>query len=107
VLAELRGVQAWSVAVEYGFWVDARPEVFLRVQAVSPPEELRRSAWQRSLQAAMQANADALAEAVRSREPARFECLLGGESRVHPVYDLWLRLRGRSRGIELDHRRGG
>ncbi len=105
VLAELRGMRAWSVAVEYGFWVDARPEVYVRVQPVHPPADPRRAEWQRALQAGMQANADALATDVRSRDPARFLCLLGGEARVHPVYDLWLRLTGRGRGIEVDHRR--
>lgn len=105
VLAELRGMPAWSVAVEYGFWVDARPEVFLRVDRLQTPADPRRGEWQRTLQAGMQANADALAEAVRAREPGRFETVLGGGARVHPVYDLWLKLRGRGRGIELDHRR--
>lgn len=105
VLAEWPGMPAWSVAVEYGFWVDARPEVFLRVERLEPPSEPRRGAWQRTLQAGMQANADRLAEVVRAREPGRFESVLGGEAHVHPVYDLWLKLRGRGRGIELDHRR--
>lgn len=105
VLAELRSARAWTMAMEYAFWVDARPEVFIRVQSVEAPSEPRRVDWQRSLQAAMQSNADALAVAVRSRDPGRFECVLGGEARVHPVYDFWLRLMGRGRGIGLAHRR--
>ena len=107
VLAGVRGMQAWCVAVEYAFWVDARPEIFIRVQRVPAPAESRRAAWQVALQSAMQDNADALAHAVRSRQAERFDGVLGGEARVHPVYDLWLRVRGRSRGIEVGHRRPG
>lgn len=106
VLAAMPDMPAWTVAVEYGFWVDARPEVFIRVDRIASPADARRSAWQRALQSAMQANADELARAVRSRDAGRFVGVLGGEARVHPVYDLWLRATGRSRGIELGHREG-
>jgi hypothetical protein len=107
VLAAIPGMQAWCVAVEYGFWVDARPEVFIRVERVPEPAEVRRAAWQGALQGAMQRNADALSMAVRARQVHRFTTALGGEARVHPVYDLWLRARGRSRAIEVEHRRPG
>ena len=107
VLAAVRGMQAWCVAVEYAFWVDARPEVFIRVERVPEPAQTRRAAWQGALQGAMQQNADALSMAVRARKAERFTTALGGEARVHPVYDLWLRVRGRSRAIDVEHRRPG
>jgi hypothetical protein len=53
----------------------------------------------------MQRNGDALAELVRSRDPRRFETALGGDTaRVHPVYDLWLRLTGRGNSIDATRR---
>jgi len=105
VLAAHADMPAYSLAIEYGFWSDARPEVFLSVVKVSTPCEPRRVAWQRALHEAMQSNQSALALAVRSRDASRFVCLLGGDvARVHPVYDAWLRMTGRRTGIDLSHR---
>ena len=105
LLACTAGMRAWSVAVEYAFWVDAKPEVFVRVVEVATPAEPRTASWQRALQDAMEANRVALATLVRAREPAGFDCVVGGDApRVHPVYDAWRALRGRSGGIETSHR---
>jgi 1-acyl-sn-glycerol-3-phosphate acyltransferase len=105
------GVRVLAVAVEYPFWSDRRPEVALRVAEVPAPDRPTTPAWTRALQAAMEANARALADLVIARDPAPFEVLLGaGEgavgataspvtARVHPVYDLWLRLRGRAGAV--------
>ena len=52
-------------------------------------------------------NRVALADAVQSRDPARFGLVLGGDqAQVHPVYDLWLRLTGRGRAIDVSRRAG-
>jgi len=100
LLAAHAGMRAWTLAIEYAFWADARPEVFLRVRAVEAPAEPRLASWQRALGGAMQENQDSLAQAVRGRAPSVFECLVGGDAaRVHPVYDLWLALTGRSGAI--------
>ena len=105
LLASTTGMRAWSVAVEYGFWVDARPEVFVRAVEVPAPAEPRTASWQRALQEAMEANRVALAQLVRAREPAGFECVFGGDAvRVHPVYDAWRAVVGRSGGVETSHR---
>jgi hypothetical protein len=49
----------------------------------------------------MESNQRALAAAVRSRDAAAFECIVGGDAaRVHPVYDLWLALTGRAGRID-------
>jgi hypothetical protein len=105
LLASTPEMRAVSVAVEYGFWVDAKPEVFLRAVEVTAPVEPRTVAWQRSLQDAMEANRLALAALVRAREPAGFVCVAGGDaSRVHPVYDAWRAIVGRSGGIDTSHR---
>jgi hypothetical protein len=101
LLAAQPGMRAWSLAMEYGFWADARPEVFLRVVAVETPSDLRRIGWHRALEAAMESNQRTLAAAVQSRDAGAFECMVGGDAaRVHPVYDLWLALRGRAGRIE-------
>lgn len=96
-------------ALEYGFWTDQRPEAFLRVARVAPPADVGDArAWHAAIESAMNANAAALAAAVQSRDPARFTSLVGGDApRINPVYDLWLRLTGRSAGIETAHRLPG
>ncbi|MFZ4722940.1 MAG: lysophospholipid acyltransferase family protein [Phycisphaerales bacterium] len=101
LLAAQPGMRAWSLAMEYGFWADARPEVFLRVVAVETPSDPRLVGWQRTLEGAMESNQRTLAAAVRSRDAAAFECIVGGDAaRVHPVYDLWLALTGRAGRID-------
>jgi 1-acyl-sn-glycerol-3-phosphate acyltransferase len=95
------GLRMVAMASELAFWQDARPEVFIRVVDVPPPPAPGLGAWQRTITGAMQANADALAALVRARDPGAFTNLLGagpatGAARVHPVYDLYLRLTGRS-----------
>jgi len=106
LLAAHAGMRAWSLAMEYGFWSDARPEVFLRVVAVETPVDRRLVGWQRTLEAAMDSNQRALAAAVRSRDAAAFECIVGGDAaRVHPVYDLWLAMTGRAGRIDPSRER--
>jgi 1-acyl-sn-glycerol-3-phosphate acyltransferase len=105
IAASLGHVRAWSVALEYGFWVDARPEIFVSVQAIGTPDDPRRAGWQRTFRHGMQSNQDALAEAVASRDPSGFMAIEGGSrASVHPVYDWWLRMRGKSAGIAIGHR---
>ncbi len=96
-----------SVSVEYAFWVDQRPEVFIRCAECPPPEGSDRpggastAQWRRAMTAAMRVNGERLAELVMARDPAGFEPLTAGAAgRIHPVYDLWLRLRGRAGAIE-------
>lgn len=106
LLASQPAMRAWSVAIEYGFWCDAKPEVFLRVAPVRAPDEPRLISWQRSLQEAMRSNQEQLAALVQPREPSAFEALVGAEAaRVHPVYDAWLALTGRSGGVDASARR--
>lgn len=94
-----------AVSMEYQFWLDQRPEVLLRVEPVEPRRSEDGTAttagWLRALRAAMTTNAERLAESAISRDPGRFECLVGGDAtRINPVYDLWLRLRGKSGSID-------
>jgi 1-acyl-sn-glycerol-3-phosphate acyltransferase len=93
-------------ALEYGFWTDQRPEAFFRVARVAPPADPADArAWHQAVEAAMNANAAALAAAVQSRDPARFTVVAGGDAaRINPVYDLFLRLTGRRGSIDTQHR---
>ena len=95
-----------AVAIEYGFWTDQRPEVFMRAAHLMPPPEAGAvHAWQAAIQDAMNANGAALAAATSSRDPSAFDTLVGGgTARIHPVYDAFLRLTGRRTAIETAHR---
>ncbi len=96
-----------SLSVEYGFWHEQRPELFLRAIAVDPPADpASTGGWRRAMETAMNANAAALATAVMSRDPERFEVVAAGRAaRTNPLYDLWLKVRGRKAELEVDHRR--
>lgn len=148
-------VRVLSVALEYGFWVDQKPEIFMRFEEVTRPggggtgrnAETRVEAqsesdpttntlgsvesaaggsvggpalstasssasstarWLRAMTAHMRSNAETLSKLVIAREPSAFENLIGGDhaatGRVHPVYDAFLRLTGRSGKVEAKQR---
>jgi 1-acyl-sn-glycerol-3-phosphate acyltransferase len=100
---EKREIPVLALAIEYTFWEDKRPEVLLRVQRVQPPDlndhatrSERIEAWTGEIERAMRENQSSLAQLVMERDPRPFEILLGGkEGANHPLYDLWLRLRGK------------
>ena len=88
-------VRALSVALEYPFWLDPNPELLIRVEPVEPART-NTPGWLRAMRDAMRTNAAALAELAIARDPAPFENLLGGSgAKINPLYDLWLRLRGK------------
>lgn len=97
-----------TVAIEYPFWQDQRPEVLIAVSTCEAPDSGTSSRpstadWHRSMTAAMTDAAQRLRAAAIDRSPAAFEPVdrrLGGEARINPMMDAWLRLRGRSGGIE-------
>ncbi|MBL9147690.1 MAG: lysophospholipid acyltransferase family protein [Phycisphaerae bacterium] len=104
-LASHLGVQAAaSVAIEYAFWNERLPEVFVRVERVARPTAPSTASWHRSIVAAMRGNAESLAALVRARDASAFQAALGKGAGAHPVYDLWLRLRGKGRSIDTSHR---
>jgi len=98
-----------SVAIEYAFWTDQRPEVFLRAVPIAPPSDASDArAWHTACEQAMNGNAGELARCVQSRDAAHFETVSGGGSaRIHPLYDIVLRATGRATSIETGHRAGG
>ncbi|MGA0173608.1 MAG: lysophospholipid acyltransferase family protein [Phycisphaerales bacterium] len=107
IAAAFESIDVVALAIEYGFWVDQRPEIFLRAERCEPMARDRRAStadWHRAMQDSMRRSAASLADAVISRDPDRFEVLAGAGTSVHPVYDAWLRLIGRSGSIDGDGR---
>lgn len=96
-----------GLAVEYPFWIDRKPEMLARVSDFAAPTDgTRASAWQRSIERGMAENAAALAELAIARDPSRFRTVVGsGSGAVHPVFDAWARMRGRSTSIDMSGRR--
>ncbi|MEM1167262.1 MAG: lysophospholipid acyltransferase family protein [Planctomycetota bacterium] len=92
------------VALEYAFWQDRKPEIFIRVQECPPPERSSTTGWLRTMTGTMRTNGAALAEAVVARDESAFEPLLGGgAAKINPIYDAWLRLRGRTGAVPRAH----
>ena len=93
-----------AVALEYGFWLDKRPEVFMHVtpcdaSGSTDAVPLSTPQWHRRLTRQLQAAMGQLAPLVIDRDPAAFEHLPGDAAAndgtaVNPWYDAWLRLRG-------------
>ncbi|MEM8835990.1 MAG: lysophospholipid acyltransferase family protein [Planctomycetota bacterium] len=101
VPASSAGVRAVSMSIEYAFWIDKNPEALVRFHEVETPERTTTAGWQRAMTRAMTENRDALAELAISRDPEAFMNLTEGRgSKTNPLYDLWLRLRGRDASIE-------
>ncbi|MEY3021724.1 MAG: hypothetical protein RIS86_922 [Planctomycetota bacterium] len=100
--------RAVSIAIEYAFWTDRKPEVFVRAEPIAC-EAAGLLGWQRRIAAAMQANQDALAALVRARDAAAFEpfapAFAPRASGANPVYDLWMRLTGRRADAALGEAR--
>lgn len=100
IAARTPGVRVVSLSIEYSFWLDQRPEMFLRLARVSPPEKPSIPHWHRALKAGMGANAAALAELVIARDPGAFESLLESRAGINPAMNLLLKLRGKSPDID-------
>lgn len=93
-------VRVVAIAMEYAFWSDQKPELFLRAEPVVA-ERASTSAWHRALSEGMQANADALAALVMARDPGAFVHLSrGSAAKTNPMWDVILRLRGQSGSID-------
>lgn len=94
-----------ALAIEYPFWQDKRPELLVSITSVDGPETEHPTVadWHRSMTTGVRDASTRLAEAVKARDPEAFEPLdadLGSRSRINPIMDGWLRLRGRSGGIK-------
>jgi len=112
---ELGPLRVIAIGIEYVFWQDQLPELAIAIDEVCPgggrverdglePPGLERAGlgrWHRAMQSQLQATLDRLAAAVIARDEAAFRPLLtGAQGKTGFIYDLWLRLRGRSGRIE-------
>jgi 1-acyl-sn-glycerol-3-phosphate acyltransferase len=90
LLARCPHAVALPLALELTFWNERLPEALARFGepmhfdiSLSPKE------WTRALEAALEHNLDALAEAARRRDAEAFVTLLRGRQSVAFFYDLW------------------
>lgn len=98
-------VRVLSIAFEYAFWEDKRAEVLVRFASVRTPTESTTASWHRAIEGEMQRNSDELARVVIARAPSAFVPVLGGRgARINPIYDAWLRLRGKGAAISGSRR---
>ena len=111
IAARAKNVRVLSVTLEYAFWLDQRPEIFVRAAGVPAPASPSTPHWHSAMESAMNANAGELSRLVIARDANAFTPLLDGASsaNIHPVYDWWLRIRGkdaalRDRQREQTHR---
>jgi len=100
IAAAAQGTRAVAIAMEYVFWLDRKPEVLLRAAPVEPART-NTPGWLRAMRDAMNDNAAELAKLAIARDPAGFETLIGGDrTTVNPMYDVWLRIRGKAGQID-------
>ena len=97
--SRLSGAVVFPLALEYPFWNERFPEALARFGEPVLTDGTRRPAeWTALLEAGLGATQDALAAEALSRDPDRFEDLIGGAAGVGGVYDAWRRVRAGLRG---------
>jgi len=96
------------VALEYPFWEERFPEALVRFgEEVSVADAgLSGNDWGVVLEERLTAAQEALAAESITRDPGRFEALLGGSAGVGGVYDVWRRFRARLRGEKFSAAHG-
>ena len=86
------------VAFEYAFWDESKPEALVRIGDPLPAGGSTGRDWTARIEAALTAALDTLSADAVSRDPGRFETLLGGRAGVGGVYDLFRRVRAVATG---------
>ncbi len=95
------GARVLALSVEYCFWTDPKPEILIAARPVHAADPARTTAWQRAVAEAMAAGAAHLAGLAVARRADDFETLVSRRgAQGGALYHAWLRLRGRSEGIE-------
>jgi hypothetical protein len=101
--ARLAGVRVAIIAMEFGFWDEQLPEVFMRFGFVEAPVRASTTGWLRTMTEAMRREQALLADLVIARDAAPFVTIGGRGGGINPIYDAYLRLKGR--GGKLGERR--
>ncbi len=98
ILSRLTNARAMTLAVEYPFWDDKKPEMLAHLTEIEPPARADSTiAWHRAVSSAMKRAAGELACEAVTRDPSRFETFLGGEGgKTFFIYDWWLKVTGKS-----------
>lgn len=99
------GARFVPLAIEYAFWDERRPNLLLRFGEAVPADAIgvtRGAVLGESLAATM----DALAVDALARDPVRFTTMLGGRTRIDPIYDAWRRAKALIRGRRFDPAHG-
>ncbi len=96
--ARLRRGVIIPMAMEYAFWEEKRPEVLLRVGrplriADFASQQLCPKDWTEILESGLEEAQDELRALSTQRAAEHFEVLVSGKDQIHPVYDLWRKLR--------------
>ena len=108
LMARTTGIVAVPLALEYPYWTERLPEAVCRFgEPMAAGDGSSVATWQSRLEERLGAVMDALAADVLSRDPARFEVLLRGQSGVGGVYDLFRRARAMVRGERFVPEHGG
>lgn len=105
VVREVGKCSLVTLAIDYGFWDDRHPEIFLEwgeVRSFVPESAPSPRELTREIEAELTTLLDRQAEFKRSRDSSGATVLLQARSGVSPVYDLIRRLRGET-GAALDH----
>ena len=97
VLSRLTNPRALTLAIEYPFWDDKKPEMLVHITEIEPPARSSSTiAWHRSVSHSMRQTSGELACAAVSRNPHSFDTYMGGESGgTFFMYDWFLKLTGR------------
>lgn len=99
--AEREDIVLVPLAVEYAFWNERFPEALCRFGSAIRAEDFSgRTADDVTalLSDRLTETMDRLASDCISRDPKRFDCLVGGRAGIGGTYDLWRRVRAIARG---------
>lgn len=109
LLRRLPRLAVLPVAIEYVFWTEKTPEALFRFGSLIDSAGQTKTAeeWTAKVAEGLEAAQDGLAAAAMSRNPGRFDLILGGRAGVGGVYQTWGRLKAALTGRRYDPRHGG
>jgi 1-acyl-sn-glycerol-3-phosphate acyltransferase len=101
LLRRLDGVTVLPLAIEYPFWQERYPEALAHFgEPIVADRGRDRSVaeWMGCIEAGLTIAQDELARVALTQNPELFETLVGGNTGIGGVYDLWRRLKALVRG---------
>ena len=98
-----------TLALDYEFWDEKRPEAFVSfgpVRRIEAGPHFSRRALLQELETGLEGQMDALAALRRQRDPSLFRVVLDGRGGISPVYDAIRRLGALARGKRFSSEHG-